>query len=403
MARPKGTTKKNRVKQKRGKAQEKKPVEKQVKEVVAEPVEKPEVVEEVVKEEPQVVVGELTQPIIEEPTVEETELIKEETMNEATAEVIEEDIPFEDFNPLNDPVVKREYTKDMIQADMGGDIPNQQGGYEEIIPEPTYDSPLYDEDDISSSSSSNSGSGGGSSYSSSTPAEPQQSINPALDDMPKGEKRKAAKKTADALITTYARVFPYPFKKISDFNMNKMERLDMAGELDLKMVVTEDGQTVRQHMESVNRQVDEVFVVTEEMQEELKEPLVDLLMEQELALTPTQRLMMIVGGQAVQFTTAAIQIALSNRQALNTFKQFHAERGSQRRTPQSQPAPQPQPQPQPQPHAEETAYEAPAIEQEEEDYESPFSMDDYLSGNVEEAEVASVENGGIVVEEEPNE
>ena len=42
--------------------------------------------------------------------------------------------------------------------------------------------------------------------------------------------------------------------------------------------------------------VKEIFTVTQEQQDEIKDPLIDVLLEQDLALTPTQKLMMTVGS-----------------------------------------------------------------------------------------------------------
>jgi hypothetical protein len=433
MARPKGTTAKKRasrirdkdapkktiVKKKKTIVKKQNPIAKEelkVKEVIIkEPIVKEEIKEEpiakeVIKKEPikvPQIEDEYTLPIKENKTndIEITESKKEDMSG--TAE-IQEDIPMQTFNPLSEELVERDYTKEMIEKDMGGSSqPQNNSGFEEMIPEPSYDIPSYNIDEegntpTSSTESNGASVGGGQS------SEPKAPINPATADMPSGEKRKAAKKTAEALLSTYARVFPFPFKKIASFNMSKMERLQSSGEIDLNMPVTNDGTTVKQHFEGVNKQVDEVFTVTEEMQEELREPLVDLLMEQELALSPTQRLLIVFGGQAVQFTTATIQIALQNKQALEQFKEFHAERGGNRPQPQAQPQPQPQAQPQqqapPQHHQENESYSTPTASVEEESYDSPdsFSMDDYLDGNTEN-KIASVENGGITQENVPNE
>jgi len=408
MGRPKGTTAKKRASIIRDKNTPKEDVVKKEKKEITENL--------IIKKEPIVkeassysekIEEEYQPPIQEDKTndIEITESKKEDMSVQATE--IQEDIPLENFNPLMDEIVERDYTKEMIENNMGnGATTTTNNGFEEMIPEPSYDIPSYDIDEEGNTPTSSKPS---SSSNNSSTSEPKAPLNPSMAEMPSGEKRKAAKKTAEALLSTYARVFPFPFKKIASFNMSKMERLQTSGELDLNMTVTEDGKTVKNHFESVNKQVEEVFTVTTEMQEELKEPLIDLLMEQELALSPTQRLLIVFGGQAVQFTTATIQIALQNKQALEQFKDFHAQRGGRRQTQQQQQQQHPQ---QPsystaptQHHQENESYSTPSptAKVEEEVYDSPdsFSMDDYMEGTVD--DVASVENGGITQEDIPNE
>ena len=226
----------------------------------------------------------------------------------------------------------------------------------------------------------------------------------------RNKRKKAAKQTAEVILTSYQKFMPVPFKKISSFNMRKMEKLNMSGDISLNMVVTEDGKTVRNYMEGVNQQVDELFVVTDEMKDDLRQPLIDCLMENNLALTPTQRLMLAAGSQVAQFTVQAIQLNVGNRDALNTFKQFKADDDAAGRTQPSAATPPPPPPPtQAEPSADEQVYEAPQTESDEavileEKYDAPdFGMDDYLNDKVKKEEIASVENGQITIEEIPNE
>lgn len=237
----------------------------------------------------------------------------------------------ETFNPFDEEVSVKPYTKDMIKADMG-DIENHD---QQPIPEPTYDRPVTIEEEetmISSSpksndslSSSNETASSQQQSSPSPPPSPKPSVNPPLEDLSAGQKRKAAKQTAEVILTTYKQFVPIPFVKIASFNKNKLKKLDMKGEISLSMPIMEDGTTVEEYCDGVNKQVEEVFKVTEEMQDALREPLIDVLMEQDMALTPTQRLMIAAGGQIVQFTAQSIQLGMQNRDAMKTFKNFRAE------------------------------------------------------------------------------
>lgn len=292
-----------------------------------------------------------------------------------------------EFNPLAKPTIKRDYTTDMIQAGLG-DIPAEE--LNQPIPEATYSKPIIEEDNASSKKSKDD-----LSYSD----DDKQPINPPLEDLTNTQKRKAAVKTADSMLAAYGRFLPVPFLAISSFNMPKMENLDLKGDLDLNMVIRDSGYTVRNHMDGVNQQTQEIFVVTEEMKEELKDPLVDLLMEQSLALTPAQRLMVAVGGHIAQMGMATYQFARANSSALEQFKEFKKEDNakglysSNRPTQQAQPyQQQPQQQQQPAPsmvvvqdeQVQEPMYTPPTDTEttEEPTYDKPnFDLDDYLNGD----------------------
>ncbi len=66
------------------------------------------------------------------------------------------------------------------------------------------------------------------------------------------------------------------------------------------------------------------------MQEEIKDPLVDVLLENDIALTPTQRLLMVVGGQIIQMGISTLQFMHQNKEALKMFQQFHQESKEER-------------------------------------------------------------------------
>ena len=298
------------------------------------------------------------------------------------------------FNPLLDPVVERTYTKDTIKAETGEMSAELLA---QPIPEPTYDRPIVVEDEAVASPST----GASTSSQSNNSVPPSSGWNPDLQDLDNKQKRKAASKSADAIIETYCKFVPTPFIKLSSFDMIKMEKLDMLGEIDLNMPVQEDGTTVGSYMKQLNSEVLSVFTVSEETKREIKDPLVDVLMEQELSLSPKQRLMIAVGSHIVQMTAATFQLYMSKKSSIETFKEFRAAQGGSTR-----PAPQPQAQPQqetqskqeytrPQMEEEDIPTSEPAIQdaqvQEEVVYEKPdLTMDSYMN------------DSSISIEEEEN-
>lgn len=161
-----------------------------------------------------------------------------------------------------------------------------------------------------------------------------------LDDLSPAQKRKSAEKTADAILQMYGQFAPLPFKKWASFNPNKIQKMVLNGQLDLNMQL-ENGVTVKDYIDGTNEQVEEIFEVSEETKQEIKDPLVDVLLEQEIALTPTQRLLLAVGSHVVQMGFSAYQLSQNNKMALESFEKFHAQMRKTNEPTQSRPNPQP--------------------------------------------------------------
>lgn len=272
---------------------------------------------------------------------------------------INDDIPDGDFDPLSPPVKQRDYTTGKIDSGSGdNDVSPEveaenQKKLEEKIPEPEIKNPTFDnlppkEDGKKKNTgggnggSGNNGGGnnnngggdnkekfdtfdGGSDSADSKSDTKKDTANPKLDDLSPAQKRKAAEKSADAILMAYQKFVPKPFKAMSSFNMRKLEVMEMKNELALDTECFDDGTTIKEYCKDVNEQVEQTFVITEEMKQEIKEPLVEVLLENNLALTPTQRLLMAVGGQVVQMTITAVGFMQQNKLALSEFKRFHQE------------------------------------------------------------------------------
>ena len=165
-----------------------------------------------------------------------------------------------------------------------------------------------------------------------------------LQDLSPAQKRKSAEKTADAMLGLYCKFIPAPFKQWASFKDRKINELSLKKEIDLEMEL--DGEiTIKDYIDNTNREVEAIFEVSEEQKNEIREPLIDVLLEQELALTPTQRLLLAVGGHITTLGISAYQLAQNNKMALETFKQFQSDKIMS-----SQPYQQPQPQAQAQPY-----------------------------------------------------
>jgi hypothetical protein len=252
------------------------------------------------------------------------------------------------FDPFADPVIERAYTGTFVASetseteDDGEDAinntqqrsgvslddddfqdPDGKGGglgdYEDDIPEPDYVNSQIHDPYATDGEDGMEGEGGEEDYSGG-----EKLGGDNLQDMSPAQKRKAAEKTADAILQMYSKFAPLPFKKWASISENKLQKLAFEDRIDLNMEIEEDI-TVKQYADGVNEQVDKIFTVDDETIAEIKDPLVDVLMEQELALTPTQRLLMAVGSHVVQMGFSAYSLAQNNKVALETFQRFHEE------------------------------------------------------------------------------
>lgn len=253
-----------------------------------------------------------------------------------------------DFNPFEEPVIERSYTKGIQPKAQGedddsdddnddSDDDNEKGFSDEDLKMPKDGEGIDDEidEDIPEPEWA-SGFGGGSSddddddeYDDDDDDEDGGKLGgDNLQDLTPAQKRKSAEKTAEALLNMYCQFVPMPFIKWSSFSEGKIQKMVFENKLDLSMQL-ENNVSVKDYIDGVNEQAQEVFKVSDETKEEIKDPLIDVLLEQDLALTPTQRLMLAVGGHLVTMGFSAFQLAQNNKQALETFEKFHIQMNKQ--------------------------------------------------------------------------
>lgn len=190
----------------------------------------------------------------------------------------EDDYFIEDnYNPFADPIIERSYTQN-------------QGNTEQ---QETDEEPLELEDS------------GGS----------------PLSDLPPHTKRRAAEQTADTLLKGYAQFAPMPFKWMAKLPEAKIEKMAFNGEIDLSLEVN-PGTTFDDYMKQTNQQVDELFKVDEETLSDIREPLIEVLMEQNMELTPAQRLTAAIISHLAQMFTIALKLRQQNNRILSYQKQL---------------------------------------------------------------------------------
>jgi hypothetical protein len=266
----------------------------------------------------------------------EEEALKEIEQTESQDAV--NDIPEDRFNPLDEPVQERSYT--------GGINSNfaKNNAQDRIIEEPSYrggNATALDVDkdlitpnnDVPDAAKAKVNQGNVQPESQSTqqnndgtakPADDAESEN--LKNLSAKEKRESIEKTADAILLAYRNYIPLPFIYFSEYDTKKLEQLHRNDELNLDTQVKRDGTLFREYVKEFNAQVGYAFTVTDAEVEALKDPLVDVLMEKEIALTPTQRLLFTVGQLMVAKVMLTVKFLREKKSDIAEMKQIHEEK-----------------------------------------------------------------------------
>jgi hypothetical protein len=210
------------------------------------------------------------QPLFEDETISEVE--PESGSSAERFEQNPDEFVADDYNPFADPIIERSYN----QANVGSVNPI-----------------MDDEDGL----------------------ELEESKGNPLSDLPPHTKRRAAEQTADTLLKGYAQLAPIPFKWMSKFPESKIEKMAFNGQIDLSIEVSE-GVSFDDYMKQTNEQLDEIFEVDSDTLNDIREPLIEVLMEQNMELTPTQRLIAAVLSHLTQMFTVAFKLRQQNNRIL---------------------------------------------------------------------------------------
>lgn len=252
------------------------------------------------------------------------------------------DIPDNEFNPLEEPVMQRSYTGGITNS--GGSPINPYTLQEKIIEEPKYNATAssskidVDNDLINPNSNTDSkGSGNTAKNINDIPNDipntsndvKREEITPQSENIkelsPK-EKREAVEKTADAILIAWRSYVPLPFIYFSKFNEKKLKKLHDNDEIDLDIEVKSDGTNFREYVKEFNSNVEQIFSVSDEEVLALKDPLVDVLMEKDIALTPTQRLLFTAGQLLVSKVMMCAKLISEKKSDMEDMKIMHSER-----------------------------------------------------------------------------
>lgn len=167
-------------------------------------------------------------------------------------------------------------------------------------------------------------------------SKPKPPVNPDFDKLSPTEQRKQVEMFADAILTSYQQYLPIIPTMICQYNMGKMEVLDKDGIIRLSMTIQRDedgvGLTVREEFNNFNAEVEEIFVVTDEMKLELRDPLIAVLMEKGIAPTPMMTLCIGVARHVLMILIGMFKMLAKKSQHLETFKDFRKQEIEKERT-----------------------------------------------------------------------
>lgn len=273
------------------------------------------------------------------------------------------DIPSKEWTPLDEPAKKRGYTDGSMGIENNENvIYKQEQGHvnttaqERVISEPRYtgsghsnkpdiDATLInpssnDGESVLDSGDNNFNNGSGNTTNNnnvnnnsntnngnpSTNKKVEKNEDSNLKELSPKEKRQAVEKTAEAILLAYRNYMPLPFVYFASYDIKKLKKLEEEDLIDLQTPARRDGTTFLEYTKEFNEKVEETFKVSDAEVEALRETLIDVLSEQEIAFTPTQNLLFTFGQIVVAKTMTCIQLYREKKSDIEEMKEMHRER-----------------------------------------------------------------------------
>jgi hypothetical protein len=267
-----------------------------------------------------------------------------------------DDFVFDDFDPLGEPVLEKEYTKHNVKVD-AKDFAND-------IPEPSFIPPPM---------------GGQMSADEKVKKPQEQPFNPKMDSLPKKDKHDASEKVADMILSAYKFGKGWADTQLL-FNQKQLNKMQEKGEIDLDVEIQISpsvSMTAGEFIEDYNEQSKGTLVVTEEFVTEFKPVLVRVLEKKGVGMTDEQLLWYLAGKELLVTGFMFNQGYNVKKEILKTLKE------AVQVTKMQNVAPQPIAQP---------TYQAPPQQPKQQTYSKPFNPDTNVNDFVNQM------SGGIVDE-----
>jgi len=242
---------------------------------------------------------------------------EEKNLNVENVEIID------DFNPLGEPILEKEYTKHNVKID--------PKDFSSDIPEPSFSPPPM---------------GGTLKQEEKTKKpEPKQPINKEFNAMSNKDKEDSAGKFAEMMMTGYKALNGWVDSKLL-FDEKKINKLSREGEIDLSMQVPithNQTMSVGQFIDEYNEQTRGTIKVSKEFEQEVMPVLTRVLAKRGVGFSDEQYLGYLVIKDGLTKSFLVSQSISVKKEFLQMFKD-----GMQTRNAQFTPPPMNNPQPEPQ-------------------------------------------------------
>ncbi|MBN39015.1 MAG: hypothetical protein CMI29_11205 [Opitutae bacterium] len=241
-------------------------------------------------------------------------------------EVEEKEIPnfseVVNYNPLADNVEEKEYQKVSIEG--AGRLPDIEEPIfspptiEDIRPE-MFEGGADDEDEIFGKE--------------------------RLNDLPKGDKKKAAKQMTEMVLEGYSSICSFA-GGFANMNEGQLLQMQTEGKIDLRMAVPVSPQEavgVVDFVQSFNTQIDEAMEVSDEFKESVKEPMTRVFEKKGLGMTDEQFLLVMFGKDIITKTATTLALKKQLSRTLELVHEQYKDAGSPSPPPPVETPPPPPP------------------------------------------------------------
>ena len=242
-----------------------------------------------------------------------------------------------DFNPLNEAVKERSYTKPNIDPAM----------LEGDLDEPTFDAPSFDDMQGPSVGGGMEDAGG---------SEPDAFANPALNDLDAKDKRAATAQMVDTVLDGYERLTGLA-NNLVQIPEDKVGNMVASGELNPNIRIPIDSQgntiSVPEFVDEFNQETSEAITTTEDFKETVRPAMNRVFAKRGLAMTDEQFLMYHFG---MDLATKGIMVVQLRRKVSGIFDMLKEQsvgmprataKATVKKAPVVQTAPEPEPTPEP--------------------------------------------------------
>lgn len=225
----------------------------------------------------------------------ETKNTKENTIEQQSSvhSLDENSDIYQGFNPLDEPVKERSYTKANINSD----------NLDVELEEPSFEAPNFEDFDVQD--------------------EEPSTFNPSINDLDKKEKTIATEQMVDTVLDVYgkAHVLASNFTKIKE---QKITDAIQEGEINpnLRIPIDEHGNSLAllEYVQEYNEQLSDAIKLEDDFIEKVRPPMIRVFQKKGLAMTDEQYLAVTFGVDILQKGALIFQLVKQNNKLIEMWK-----------------------------------------------------------------------------------